>query len=223
MHIKNVLVTFNGQLSASLRFHYLLSLHLHVLVIPAIPKVAIDPPRPGKLPPSFHNHLPDIDQRRTTTRGPLVTHRRVFTVAPKTTTTATPTTPTTTAPRRKMTTPPRKTPTPTRKPLVPTRKPPGPTRKPYVPPKPVTPTRRTTTTIPPTPPQVTTVDNSIHKDVTKQRGDVHSKFSFVFLFFSPPCSMNKKNMWLLVEILGTFRGSDGFKSYLAHKGHKCDF
>ncbi|XP_019717427.1 nephronectin a isoform X5 [Hippocampus comes] len=142
-----------------------------------IPKVAIDPPRPGKLPPSFHNHLPDIDQRRTTTttttRGPLVTHRRVFTVAPKTTTTATPTTPTTTAPRRKMTTPLRKTATPTRKPFVPTRKPPAPTRKPYVPPKPVTPTRRTTATIPPTPPQVTTVDNSIHKDVTKQRGDVH--------------------------------------------------
>ncbi|XP_051940439.1 nephronectin a isoform X6 [Hippocampus zosterae] len=141
----------------------------------AIPKVAIDPPRPGKLPPSFHNHLPDIDQRRTTTTtlGPLVTHRRVFSVAPKTTTTATPTTPTTTAPRGKMTTPPRKTSTQTRKPFVPTRKPPAPTRKPYVPPKPVTPTRRTTTTIPPTPPRVTTVDNSIHKDVTKQRGDVH--------------------------------------------------
>ncbi|XP_077380097.1 nephronectin a isoform X4 [Festucalex cinctus] len=139
-----------------------------------IPKVAIDPPRPGKLPPSYHNHLPDIDQRRTTTtQRPPVTHRRVFTIAPKTTTTtAAPTTTTPTTPPRKTTTT-TTTQTPTRKPFIPTKRPPAPTRKPYVPPKPVTPTRRAPATTPPPLPQVTTVDNSIHKDVTKQRGDVH--------------------------------------------------
>ncbi|KAM9819942.1 nephronectin a isoform 6-T6 [Syngnathus typhle] len=126
-----------------------------------IPKVAIDPPRPGKLPPSFHNYLPDVDLRRTTTTPrPPVTHRRVFTVAPKTTTIAV-----ATAPPRVRTT--------TRKPLVPTRRPPAPTREALVPTKAPTPTRRAPATTPPTPPQVTTVDNSIHKDVTKQRGDVH--------------------------------------------------
>ncbi|XP_061686636.1 nephronectin a isoform X2 [Syngnathoides biaculeatus] len=132
-----------------------------------IPKVVIDPPRPGKLPPGDHNHLPDTDQRRsTTTLRPPVTHRRVFTVAPKTTTVP---------PKRTTTTTiaPRKPSTPTRKPFVPTRRPPQPTRRPYVPPRPVTPTRRSPTATPPPPPRVTTVDNSIHKDVTKQRGDVH--------------------------------------------------
>ncbi|XP_037108487.1 nephronectin a isoform X6 [Syngnathus acus] len=126
-----------------------------------IPKVAIDPPRPGKLPPSFHNYLPDVDLRRTTTTPrPPVTHRRVFTVAPKTTTIAV-----ATAPPRVRTT--------TRKPLVPTRRPPAPTREALVPTKAATPTRRAPATTPPPPPQMTTVDNSIHKDVTKQRGDVH--------------------------------------------------
>ncbi|XP_061130461.1 nephronectin a isoform X5 [Syngnathus typhle] len=126
-----------------------------------IPKVAIDPPRPGKLPPSFHNYLPDVDLRRTTTTPrPPVTHKRVFTVAPKTTTIAV-----ATAPPRVRTT--------TRKPLVPTRRPPAPTREALVPTKAPTPTRRAPATTPPPPPQVTTVDNSIHKDVTKQRGDVH--------------------------------------------------
>ncbi|XP_049577417.1 nephronectin a isoform X4 [Syngnathus scovelli] len=124
-----------------------------------IPKVAIDPPRPGKLPPSFHNYLPDVDLRRTTTTPrPPVTHRRVFTVAPKTTTIATP-------PPRVRTT--------TRKPLVPTRRPPAPTREALVTTKAATTTRRAPATTPPPPPQMTTVDNSIHKDVTKQRGDVH--------------------------------------------------
>ncbi|KAI3353133.1 hypothetical protein L3Q82_019683 [Scortum barcoo] len=54
-------------------------------------------------------------------------------------------------------------------PLSQPRKPPAPTRKPYIPPRPVPPTR------PPdqTPPPVTPVDNTIHKEVTKQRGDVH--------------------------------------------------
>ncbi|XP_057698639.1 nephronectin a isoform X6 [Corythoichthys intestinalis] len=131
-----------------------------------IPKVAIEPPRPGKLPPSYHNHLPGIDQRRTTTtQRPALTHRWVFTIPPKTTTTAAPTT-TTAAPKRKTTTSPRKP--ATQKPFVPTRRPPAPTRKPYVPPEPETPAAT-----PSPPPQLTTVDNSIHKDVTKQRGDVH--------------------------------------------------
>ncbi|XP_077575065.1 nephronectin a isoform X2 [Stigmatopora nigra] len=140
-----------------------------------IPKVAVEPP------PSYHNYLPGIDQRRTTTtttQSPPLTHRWVFTIAPRTTTAPT------MAPMKRTTTmttsqkpmvPTRRPPTPTRKPyVVPTRKPyvtptrkpfVAPTRKPYVAPKPVT---------TPSPlPQLTTVDNSIHKDVTKQRGDVH--------------------------------------------------
>uniref|UniRef100_A0A8C2XS07 Nephronectin a n=1 Tax=Cyclopterus lumpus TaxID=8103 RepID=A0A8C2XS07_CYCLU len=80
----------------------------------------------------------------------------IFTIIPKSTA-ATTTTATTTAPA-----------VPTRKPFIPTRKPPAPTRKPYVPPKPVSPTRR-----PLPPPPITPVDNTIQKEVTKQRGDVH--------------------------------------------------
>lgn len=147
--------------------------HLHSLIISAIPKVVIDPPRPGKLPPNHHNHIPDLDQKRTTTtiRTP-VTQRRIFPVIPKSTTTTTTTTTTTMTkaplPPKRATPPPRRPSVPTWKPFVPTRKPP--TRKPYVPPRPVAPTRR-----PPSPPQVTPVDNTIQKEVTKQRGDVHSK------------------------------------------------
>ncbi|KAF3852555.1 hypothetical protein F7725_005910 [Dissostichus mawsoni] len=164
-----------------------------------IPKVAIDPPRPGKLPPNHHNRLPDTDQRRTTTTvRPPVTQRRVFPVIPKTTTAAPnydnhdnsqstskeavptrkpfiptrkPFIPTRKPfiPTRKPFIPTRKPFIPTRKPFIPTRKPPAPTRKPYIPPiRPVPPTRR-----PPTPPPVTPVDNTIQKEVTKQRGDVH--------------------------------------------------
>uniref|UniRef100_A0A8D3BPQ8 Nephronectin a n=1 Tax=Scophthalmus maximus TaxID=52904 RepID=A0A8D3BPQ8_SCOMX len=149
-----------------------------------IPKVVIDPPRPGKPPPNHHNHIPDLDQRRTTTTiRPPETPRRIFPVIPKstttTTTTATTTTSTTTTttmttkappPPKRVTPPPRKPPVPTRKPFVPTRKPQIPTRKPYIPPRPVAPTRRPPA---PTPPPVTPVDNTIQKEVTKQRGDVH--------------------------------------------------
>ncbi|KAG7221853.1 hypothetical protein INR49_017029 [Caranx melampygus] len=140
-----------------------------------IPKVVIDPPRPGKLPPNHHNHIPDLDQRRTTTtttissntRRPPVTPRRIFPFIPKstvaTTTTKAP------LPPKRVIPPPRKLPVPTQKPFIPTRKPPIPTHKPYIPPKPVAPTRH-----PATPPPVTPVDNTIQKEVTKQRGDVHS-------------------------------------------------
>ncbi|KAM4584331.1 nephronectin a isoform 2-T2 [Odontesthes bonariensis] len=145
-----------------------------------IPKVVIDPPRPGKLPPNHHNHIPDKDHRRTTTTLPPVTQKRFFPIIPKapttTTTKATPpprrVTPPprrVTPPPRRATPPPRKPAVPTQKPFVPTRKPSIPTRKPYIPPRPVAPTRQP----PPPPPPVTPVDNTIQKEVTKQRGDVH--------------------------------------------------
>lgn len=141
-------------------------LHLHSLFISAIPKVVIDPPNPGKPPPNHHNRIPDMDEKRvTTTIRPPVTQRRIFPNIPKSTTAKTTTTPTTTTeaplPPKRFTPPPRKPAVPTWKPLVPTRKPPAPTRKPYIP--------------PPPPPPVTPVDNTIQKEVTKQRGDVHSK------------------------------------------------
>uniref|UniRef100_A0A3B4B0M9 Uncharacterized protein n=1 Tax=Periophthalmus magnuspinnatus TaxID=409849 RepID=A0A3B4B0M9_9GOBI len=142
----------------------------------SIPKVAIEPPRPGKN--HHHNYIPDFDFRRTTTAttttNPPITEKRVF--SPRTTTPATTTTPTPTtkAPPKRVTPPPRKPAVPTKKPFVPTRKPPVPTRKPYVPPKPAPPpTRRPF--VPPPPAPVTPVDNTINKEVTKQRGDVHSK------------------------------------------------
>uniref|UniRef100_UPI003AAA2326 nephronectin-like n=1 Tax=Centroberyx gerrardi TaxID=166262 RepID=UPI003AAA2326 len=146
-----------------------------------IPKVVIDPPRPGHPPPNHHNRIPDLDHRRTTTtRRPPVTPRRIDPVVPKTTTAATTTSTTTTTttkaplpPKRitpapgKPLVPTRKPSVPTRKPFIPTRKPPVPTRKPYVPPRPAVPTR------PAPQPEVTPVDNTIQKEVTKQRGDVH--------------------------------------------------
>lgn len=145
-------------------------LHLHFLIISAIPKVVIDPPRPGKVPPNHHNHIPDLDQQRTTTTRPPVTPKIIFPKLPPTATT------TTKAPRPRVTpsqhrplVPTRKPFIPTQKPFIPTRKPPVPTRKPYIP-RPAVPTR------PPLPlPPVTPVDNTIQKEVTKQRGDVHSK------------------------------------------------
>ncbi|XP_071383394.1 nephronectin a isoform X1 [Centroberyx affinis] len=156
-------------------------LHLYSLIISAIPKVVIDPPRPGHPPPNHHNRIPDMDHRRTTTtRRPPVTPRRIAPVVPKTTTAATTTSTTTTTttkaplpPKRitpapgKPLVPTRKPSVPTRKPFIPTRKPPVPTRKPYVPPRPAVPTR------PAPQPEVTPVDNTIQKEVTKQRGDVH--------------------------------------------------
>ncbi|XP_055780037.1 nephronectin a isoform X2 [Salvelinus fontinalis] len=165
-----------------------------------IPKVVIDPPR---FPPNHHNIIPDSDHKRTTTTiRPPMTAKRVAPTAPKrTTTTPKPTTTTTTTttrapstttppppppPPRTMPPAPRKPVVPTRPPIIPTRRPPVVTRKPYVPPRrpaitsPPPPTRRTPPYVPtrrPPPPKqpepVTPVDNTIEKDVTKQRGDVH--------------------------------------------------
>uniref|UniRef100_A0A669B600 Nephronectin a n=1 Tax=Oreochromis niloticus TaxID=8128 RepID=A0A669B600_ORENI len=154
-----------------------------------IPKVVIDPPRPGKVPPNHHNHIPDLDQQRTTTTRPPVTPKIIFPILPPAATT------TTKAPRPRVTpsqhkplVPTRKPFIPTRKPFIPTRKPPVPTRKPYIP-RPAVPTR------PPLPlPPVTPVDNTIQKEVTKQRGDsrltprasvcaLHFSEKCVFLFF----------------------------------------
>ncbi|XP_043969120.1 nephronectin a isoform X5 [Gambusia affinis] len=128
-----------------------------------IPKVVIDPPRPGKLPPNHHNHIPDLDHKRITTVRPPVTPKKTFPVVPKsplTTTTEAPPAPRTITPL------PPKPAVPTRKPFIPTRKPSIPTRKPYIPPRVVVPTEK--------PPPVTPLpDNTIQREVTKQRGDVH--------------------------------------------------
>lgn len=145
--------------------------HLHSLCVSAIPKVIIDPPSPGELPPNHHNRIPDIDgKRESTTIRPPVTQRRIFPYIPKSTTVKTTMKATTTTkapllPNRL--TPPHKPAVSTRRPFVPTRKPAAPTRKPYIP--------------PPPPPPVTPVDNTIQKEVTKQRGDVHSKNWLFFL------------------------------------------
>uniref|UniRef100_A0A8C4EGS9 Nephronectin a n=1 Tax=Dicentrarchus labrax TaxID=13489 RepID=A0A8C4EGS9_DICLA len=161
-----------------------------------IPKVVIDPPRPGKVPPNHHNRIPDMDQKRTTTRPP-VTQRRFFTTT--TTTTKAP------LPPKRVTPPPRKPAVPTRKPFVPTRKPLAPTRKPYIPPKPVAPTR-----LAPTPPAATPVDNTIQKEVTKQRGDVHSKIE---LFFYICVSLSSESGYLSCSfddgLCGWIRDKDG--------------
>lgn len=142
----------------------------------------IDPPRPGRLPPNHHNHIPDLDQRRTTTTiRPPVTPRKIFPIIPKLPTTPKTTTTTTTKapqPPKRVTQPPRKPVLPTQKPFVPTRKPSIPTRKPYIPTRTVAPTRRP----PPPLPPVTPVDNTIQREVTKQRGDVHSKKQLVCVF-----------------------------------------
>ncbi|XP_014911235.1 nephronectin a isoform X1 [Poecilia latipinna] len=128
-----------------------------------IPKVIIDPPRPGKLPPNHHNHIPDLDHKRITTVRPPMTPKKTFPVVPKsplTTTTEAPPAP------RPITPLPRKPAVPTRKPFIPTQKPSIPTRKPFVPPRVVVPTGK--------PPFVTPLpDNTIQREVTKQRGDVH--------------------------------------------------
>uniref|UniRef100_A0A8B9HGH8 Nephronectin n=1 Tax=Astyanax mexicanus TaxID=7994 RepID=A0A8B9HGH8_ASTMX len=144
-----------------------------------IPKVIIEPPRPGKTMTSHNNRIPDADQRRTTTTvRPPVTAKRISPTTPSTTTT---TTTTTTKPPPPPKTTPKKPIIPTRKPPVPTRRPPVITPKPYVPPRrppttkapvptprvPLIPTRR-----PPAPP-VTPLDNNIGKDNGKNRGDVH--------------------------------------------------
>lgn len=155
-------------------------LHLHSLIISAIPKVVIEPPRPGKLPPNHHNYIPDLDQKRTaTTIRPPVTPKKILPIIPKPTAATTTTTTTTTTkahlPPKRVTPPPRKPPVPTRKPFIPTRKPPIPTRKPYIPVVPIT-------KLIPTPPQVTPVDNTIQKEITKQRGDVQSK-NYIFILF----------------------------------------
>uniref|UniRef100_A0A3Q2EHS6 Nephronectin a n=1 Tax=Cyprinodon variegatus TaxID=28743 RepID=A0A3Q2EHS6_CYPVA len=133
-----------------------------------IPKVIIDPPRPGKLPPNHHNHIPDSDDRRISTVRPAVTSKKTFTTLPKSP--ATTTAKALPSPRR-VTPPPNKPAVPTQKPFIPTRRPSIATRKPYIPPRPVYPTRKPSL---PTPPPVTPVDNTIQREVTKQRGDVHS-------------------------------------------------
>ncbi|XP_051994144.1 nephronectin-like isoform X1 [Xyrauchen texanus] len=144
-----------------------------------IPKVIIDPPRPGKNTPSNNNNkggnkIPGSDQKRTTTTRPPVTAKRIS-----------PTTTTTKAPPTKKVTPPAKLPmTTTRRPLIPTRRPPV-----VVTPKPNVPSRQqpTTTTIKspvatalpfiptrrPVIPFVTQIVNSIKDNNQKQRGDVH--------------------------------------------------
>ncbi|KTG46951.1 hypothetical protein cypCar_00001355, partial [Cyprinus carpio] len=149
----------------------------------AIPKVVIDPPRPGKTTPGNNNKggnkIPGSDQRRTTTTiRPPVTAKRIS----PTTTTTTITIP---PPTKKITPPARVPATTTRRPLIPTRKPPVVvTTKPKVPSRqqptttttkapvvtvgvPFIPTRRPFT------PFVTPVDNSIKDINQKQRGDVH--------------------------------------------------
>uniref|UniRef100_A0A8C1QJ58 Nephronectin a n=1 Tax=Cyprinus carpio TaxID=7962 RepID=A0A8C1QJ58_CYPCA len=148
-----------------------------------IPKVVIDPPRPGKTTPGNNNKggnkIPGSDQRRTTTTiRPPVTAKRIS----PTTTTTTITIP---PPTKKITPPARVPATTTRRPLIPTRKPPVVvTTKPKVPSRqqptttttkapvvtvgvPFIPTRRPFT------PFVTPVDNSIKDINQKQRGDVH--------------------------------------------------
>lgn len=142
-----------------------------------IPKVVIDPPRPAKPPPNHHNRIPDFDLKRTTTTvRPPVTAKRIATTTRKTTTTTTTTTLATPPPKR-ITPPPRR-------PAVPTKRPtPKPTPKPYLPPRrppltpPPPPTYRApaapTRPPPPPRPEVTPVDNTIQREVTKQRGDVH--------------------------------------------------
>ncbi|XP_010886827.2 nephronectin a isoform X2 [Esox lucius] len=135
-----------------------------------IPKVVIDPPR---FPPNHQNLIPDSDTP-TTIRPP----RRIAPTTPKPTTTTT-TPPPPPPPPKRITPTARKPAVPTRRPVTPTRRPSVVTRKPYLPP-PITPapppTRRTPTVVPTRrlpPQQVTPVDNTIEKDVTKQRGDVH--------------------------------------------------
>ncbi|XP_036809937.1 nephronectin a isoform X9 [Oncorhynchus mykiss] len=167
-----------------------------------IPKVVIDPPRfpPNHhniIPDSDHKRT------TTTIRPPMTAKRVAPTAPKRTTTTPKPTTTTTTTttttrapstttlpppppPPRTMPPAPRKPVVPTRPPIIPTRRPPAVTRKPYVPPRrpaitsPPPPTRRTPPYVPtrrPPPPKqpepVTPVDNTIEKEVTKQRGDVH--------------------------------------------------
>uniref|UniRef100_A0A8B9J9P5 Nephronectin n=1 Tax=Astyanax mexicanus TaxID=7994 RepID=A0A8B9J9P5_ASTMX len=155
-----------------------------------IPKVIIEPPRPGKTMTSHNNRIPDADQRRTTTTvRPPVTAKRISPTTPSTTTT---TTTTTTKPPPPPKTTPKKPIIPTRKPPVPTRRPPVITPKPYVPPRrppttkapvptprvPLIPTRR-----PPAPP-VTPLDNNIGKDNGKNRGDVHIFFFLIAAFLN---------------------------------------
>uniref|UniRef100_A0A665XD29 Nephronectin a n=1 Tax=Echeneis naucrates TaxID=173247 RepID=A0A665XD29_ECHNA len=157
-----------------------------------IPKVAIEPPRPGKQLPSYHNHIPDLDQRRTTTtttttHRPPVTPKRTFHFIPKSITTTTPTTAKTVTkaplPPKRVTPPLLKPSVPTWKPFIPNRKPPVSTRKPYSPPRPAVPTRQALV-----PPPITPVDNTIQKEVTKQRGDTEVFLTCVSLHFSEKCA-----------------------------------
>ncbi|XP_043097249.1 nephronectin a isoform X2 [Puntigrus tetrazona] len=141
-----------------------------------IPKVVIDPPRPGKTTPSNNNNkggnkIPGSDQKRTTTtiRPPVTAKRITPTTTPK-------------PPPTKKTTPPARIPTTTtRRPLIPTKRPVVVTTKPRLPARqqPTTKAPVVTAVVPFIPtrrpfiPFVTPVDNSI-KDITqKHRGDGH--------------------------------------------------
>ncbi|XP_076120995.1 nephronectin a isoform X1 [Alosa pseudoharengus] len=139
----------------------------------AIPKVIIEPPRPGKIPPK--NRVPDADQTRITTLQPPVTIPTIVKTTNSTVSTAVP------PPRRK--TVPHKPPVPTRQSQRPTvRTPllvtPKPHFRPWRPPFPITKAPSLTNKVNPTQwlpaPTITSLDNRISKVFTpKQRGDVH--------------------------------------------------
>ncbi|XP_035387412.1 nephronectin a isoform X2 [Electrophorus electricus] len=142
-----------------------------------IPNVIIEPPRPGRIPPGNSNRIPDTDQTRTTTtvRPPVTVER----ISP----TNSPSTPKAPPPPKKVSPPPKKPALPTRNVPVPTPRPPAVvTSKPKAPPHPPTTVKAPTPTLGvplistrrPTRLPETTIDNTIHKDITeKQRGDVH--------------------------------------------------
>ncbi|KAL4640470.1 nephronectin isoform X3 [Arapaima gigas] len=125
----------------------------------SIPKVSIEPPRPGKNQPN--NKIPDSNHKRTmTTAHSPITAKRVD-PTPTTTTSAA------TTPARRITPAPKV-------PSVPTKKPPPPLHKPPVATGRPAPTTQVVPTWPPHIPVVTPADNSIPNQVTpKPRGDVH--------------------------------------------------
>ncbi|KAJ8383002.1 hypothetical protein SKAU_G00037800 [Synaphobranchus kaupii] len=133
-----------------------------------IPKVIIEPPRPGKTPTtniSHGNRIPDYDPRTTTIATTTSTTVRTTTTAkrtrPATTTTAPPkrVTPTPTSTRRTYV-------IPYRPPVTPMHRPPATTSVQKVP--------LTTATQQTLFPELTTTDDSIHNEITqKPRGDVH--------------------------------------------------
>ncbi|XP_062851370.1 nephronectin a [Trichomycterus rosablanca] len=153
-----------------------------------IPKVIIDPPQPGKTTPANNNNrIPETEHKRPritvfdkttsatiktpvppkkvlpTPKRPIIPTRRPPVIHPK---------PPVTPPRPPVIHP--KPPvTPPRPPVIHPKPPVTPPKPALITPKPYVPTRRPVPAVTPGPP-VTTVDNTIHKDVPdKQRGDVH--------------------------------------------------